>query len=414
MNILKTSGFSAVRGLRLAALVGAMLHSSQVCSAQRRLCLRRSGPSGHYSAALGRGFALLLFLALLPQLLLAQKPQIKFLQQKHYVPALNKGLELQTQTEKYFNEYGAVTREEYFKMSLDSNLNSQRKIIHSYDSRGRHQNSLHYNGDNLLEREVKIYWDQKNNKNKIEEISYVDGQQASVAITYLLTYDEAGNKEVEQYFNTKGIVTRQRNWFYNKQEEVIRSLELVEEPNQPRKEIKTRYKRDQDGYLTKSITVEKVNGKLFRKDIRYFENSFLIRWKKYIEGKFVSEFVNEYRDSVLIRQTENERFDREKKRKRSKKESIWVTNTEYDVYGNILVQTKSRNEQVVSIVQYAYDDYGNRIKTIKINRESNEKEEERLTYDKWGNVASLELLKNDRIVHKDEFIYEYHPRKRKD
>ena len=313
-----------------------------------------------------------------------------------------------------------MTRQEYFYKDANDKLQSDRKILLSYDSKGRHQNTLEYNGDNILEKETKIYWDDKNNKNKIENISYVDGKQASVAVTYLLEYDNNGNRKEEKYFDDNGNTVRHRVWEYNKENEVIKSTTWIDEHNKPRTEELVTYKRDRDGNLFKSVSKEKVNGKEFRRDVRYFSNNFVIRWRKYIEGKFDSEFVNEYRDSVIIRQTQSnkrvvidldkEKLDPKAAKKRDKKEDIWVTNTEYDVYGNILVTTQSINDKVVLVTQYAYDDYGNRTKTVKINKEANEKEEERLEYEDWGNIKKRVLLKNDRVLSEDRYYYEYHPK----
>jgi hypothetical protein len=349
----------------------------------------------------------------------AQKPRIKFVQQQRLLPNDKGEKELQVQIEQYFNEFGDMTRQEYFYKDLNGQLKSDRKTLLSYDSKGRHQNTLDYNGQNILEKETKIFWDEKNNKNKVEEISYVEGRQATVAVTYLLEYDENGNKKEEKYFDDKGNIIRRRVWQYNSENEVVKAVTWVEEYNKPRTEETVTYQRDKDGNLNKSTSIEKVNGKEFRKDVRIFSNNYVTHWKKYIEGKLESEFINEYRDSVIIRQIQNKRvvIDPAKEKnqpksakKKDNKEDIWVTNTEYDVYGNVLVSTQSMNDKVIMITQYAYDDYGNKTKTLKINKETNEKEEERLDYEDFGNISKRTLLKNDKLLSEELFTYEYHPR----
>lgn len=359
---------------------------------------------------------ILAFLACSYHSLQAQKPVVKYLKHQSLLPDQNDSFKLEQQTETYFNEFSDRTRVELLATDLDGELISKRKKLYSYDSKGRHQNTLEYNGDNLLEKEIKIYWDNQNNKNKVEEISYVDGKQTSVATTYLLEYNDNGHKEEERYFDVDGEVIQRRIWNYNNQNEVIKSVTWIDEHNKPSKEVFISYKRDKDGNLKKSVSKEKVNGKLFRKDVRFFEKNYVVRWKKYIEGKFVSEFVNEYRDSVIIRQTKNnKRTDPENPtqriRKGRDKEEIWVTNTEYDVYGNVLISTQSINDQVIMVTQYAYDDYGNKNKTIKLNKETGEKEEEQLTYDEWGNISIRTILKNGQVVSQDRYVYEYHERK---
>ena len=307
-------------------------------------------------------------------------------------------------------------------------LQLERQKRFSYDPKGRHQNTLQYDGQGILQAETKLYWDEYNNKNKVEQIQYNNGQQTSVAITYLLEYDSDGNKQNEKFFNDNGTQIKGRTWYYNSQNEIYKSFTWLENKKEPRKETYTNYKRNKNGDLIQSITIEKVNGKEFRKDIRYFSNNYVIEWKTFIEGKLENHFINEYRDSVIIRTTrqnkrkiltleeaakEKERLERKKSRNTKPKDSdvdIFVTNTEYDAYGNILVSSQSINEKVISVTQYTYDDYGNRIKTMKVDKETDTKEEELIEYDDWGNITKEINKKNDRVISENHYKYEYFPR----
>jgi len=372
-------------------------------------------------------FVVILFLTLVFDLS-AQKAQIKSILHKQYTPNNDGKLTLSTQVNKEYNQSNKVSLQEYSSVGKDNELQVDRQQRFSYDTKGRHQNTLEYNGDGILQAEMKLYWDEHDNKSKEEQIKYDNGQQTSVAVTYLLEYDSEGNKKSEQFFNQAGSPIKGRTWYYNKQKEISKSFTWLENKKEPRKEIYTSYKRNKDGDLTESTTTEKVNGKVFRKDVRYFSNNYIIEWKKYIEGKLESHFINEYRDSVIIRTTrqnkrkvisleeaakEKERLAKRKSKnsKKTKKGTdLFVTNTEYDAYGNILVTTQSINEKVITVTQYAYDDVGNRIKTIKIDKEKNQKDEEILEHDDWGNISKRTTKKNDKIISEDHYVYEYYPK----
>lgn len=359
----------------------------------------------------------------------AQKLQIKSIQHQQYLPDNKGGVQLVVQEKKEYNLFNKLSLFEEYKTNKDNKLELTLQEKLSYDPKGRHQNTLKYNGEGILQAESKIYWDQYNNKSKIEQIKYDNGQQTSVAVTYLLEYNSEGQKENEKFFDGNGNQIKGKMWYYNNQKEISKSLLWIENRKDPRKEILTNYKRDNDGDLIQSVTTEKINGKEFRKDIRYFSNNYVTEWKTFIDGKLESHFFNEYRDSVIIRTTrqnkrkvltleeaakEKERLDKRKNRnqysKTPKDTDIFVTNTEYDAYGNILVTTQSFNDKVITVTQYTYDDYGNQIKVLKVDKEKDIKEEILTEYDDWGNISKQIYKKNDKLVKEDRYKYEYFPR----
>ena len=358
----------------------------------------------------------------------AQKLQVKSILHQQYLVNKDGKMALASQVKREFNLFNKLSLMEESEINKEDKmeLTFQEKL--SYDPKGRHQNTLKYNGKGILQAESKIYWDEYNNKSKIEQIKHDNGQKTSVAVTYLLEYNSAGQKEQEKFFDTDGKQIKGKIWYYNKQNEINKSLLWVDNYKEPRKEIQSSYKRNSDGDLTQSITTEKINGKEFRKDIRFFSKNYVIEWKTFIEGKLESHFYNEYRDSVIIRTTrqnkrqvlslEEVKKKQERLEKRTSKNSvpknndadIFVTNTEYDPYGNILVTSQSFNNKVITVTQYTYDDYGNQIKLLKVDKEKEIKEETIKEYDEWGNVSKLVYIKNDKPVKEDYYTYEYFSR----
>lgn len=360
--------------------------------------------------------------------IIAQKAILKSIVHQKYLLNDVGGLKLSVQIEQHFNKFNNMIKQEFFYPITSLNtatLKMEKKILYSFDNRGRQLGLMEYNGDNILESESKIYWDEKDNRSKIEEIKYANGTEASTITTYLLEYDALGNKKREFYYTSQGIQEQSKEWFYNKNEEVVKTIQIIEKKNQPLKENIYKYQRDKQGNLTKAIILENVNGKEYRKDLQYFSNNQIVRWRKYIAGKFESEFINEYRDSVVIRTTRRntrkvislEKAQRQqaknakKSAKTNKRNSeIWVTNSEYDALGNLVISTQSMNNKVVFISQYEYDDYGNCERILKTNKESGDKEEELIFYDEMGNISKKTSSKNGQIIAQEKFIYEYYAR----
>ena len=67
-------------------------------------------------------------------------------------------------------------------------------------------------------------------------------------------------------------------------------------------------------------------------------------------------------------------------------------------------------KKVIKVTQYAYDDYGNKIKTIIVDKENDTKDEELLEHDDWGNISKRTTKKNDKIISEDHYTYEYFPK----
>ena len=364
----------------------------------------------------------------------AQKLQIKTIQHDRLEP-INGELQVIERKTKSYNDFNKLSFSEIYRPNKTQELERVQLVRLSYDPKGRHQNTMQYDKNDMLTAETKLYWDSYNNKSKVEQINYDNGKQQDVVVTYQLMYNEEGDKEAEKYYNNDGTLVKSRTWYYNNRKEIEKSYTWEENKKEPRKEIYVAYKRNKAGDLAQSTTVEKVNGKEFRKDVRYFNENYVVEWLTYMDGKLQSHFINEYRDSVIIRTTrrnkrqiltleeaakEKERLERrlDKKRKNGNRraleepeEDIFMTNTEYDAYGNILVSAQSKNGKVIMVTQYSYDDYGNPIKIFKLDKLNNTSDTELLEYNDWGHVSKRTLKKNGNILSEDRYTYTYFDQK---
>ena len=49
------------------------------------------------------------------------------------------------------------------------------------------------------------------------------------------------------------------------------------------------------------------------------------------------------------------------------------------------------------------------VHSIKIDKEKNQKDEELLEHDDWGNISKRTTKKNSKIISEDHYVYEYYP-----
>lgn len=362
----------------------------------------------------------------------AQKLQIKSVSNQQFTPNHKDELVLTATSKKLFTNFNKLELLEEFIIDKKHNPQLNRQQRYNYDEKGRHHGTLNYNGAGVLQSETKIHWDHHSNQSKIEQISYKDGKTASVVVTYLLEYDAEGNKSKEKFFSGDGKQIKERTWFYDKDKELVKSFAWTQENQDPKKETTTTFKRDENGDLKESTIIEVVNGKEVKKDILFFSDNYVVEWETYVDGLLESHFINEHKDTVVVRTTrenkrqvltleeaakEKEMIEKQiskNKELKAKKDNttadVFATDTKYDSYGNIASTTQSLNGKALFITEYTYDDYGNLTKTVKTDKEKNEVEEELLEYEEWGNVSKRTTKKNGKIVSEDRYTYEYYPK----
>lgn len=293
---------------------------------------------------------------------------------------------------------------------------------YSYDPSGRLLNTALTDADGTLLYNTKQYWDDKGVRNKVETTYYENGAIKNRQIGYLLEYTADGTKQKEQYFDGLGAMTARKVWKYNRYGEVKKTEALKVLKKDSVRTVITCFKHDNEGGLKRSITKSYIKGKRFRKDVRFFSKSYLTEWKVYLKGDLVSHFINEYRDSVIIRMSKNnkreivsieddlERLNKlasnKEKFKASKVEKV-SNEVKYDAYGSVLSEIQRIGTTVIKKTYYTYDDYGNKVSTTLDDKQKNSLEEEFIAYDEWGSTARIERKKNGKVIYLEEIKYTY-------
>jgi YD repeat-containing protein len=309
-----------------------------------------------------------------------------------------------------------------YKKDKDDSFQLTAAKHYSYDPSGRLLNTTLTDKEGKLVYSTKQYWDAQGVRNKVETTYYENGGIKNKKIGYLLEYTADGGKQKEQYFDGSGAVTARKIWKYNRFGEITKTEALKVLKKDSVRTVVTCFKHDKTGGLKRSITKSYIQGKRFRKDVRFFSKSYLTEWKVYLKGDLVSHFINEYRDSVIIRMSKNnkreiisieddlERLNKlasnKEKFKASKAEKV-SNEVKYDAYGSVLSEIHRIGTKVIKETSYTYDDYGNKVSTTVDNKQNNSLEEEFITYDEWGSTARIERKMNGKVIYLEEVNYTY-------
>lgn len=343
------------------------------------------------------------------------KPFEKIIRDK-YILDDNQILQLSLRIEQRYDKAGNILEQEYFYLGGNEELQRDRRKVYTYDDKNRHLKTLDYNGDDILESETKTTWDEYGNKNRVENINYIGGE-ARRQLYYELLYDGKGNKDSERFYDKEGNLEKERSWKYNRMDEVVRSTTVIRRPGEAEKKIVARYQYNHAGDLVKSIHRE-TYGSLKKLDVRFFENNHVVRWLKYQDGKLVSEYQNEYRDSVIVRTVARNRKDIAQsagkdvaatQEKEAALEEIWVTDTEYDDDGNVVRMVERMDGAVRQETQFYYDRENRRETIVKYNPARNRRTRTHYDYDLQGNPERVQYFVNGLLQSEERYHYNYYP-----
>lgn len=332
-----------------------------------------------------------------------------------YVLDDNHILQLSLRIEQRYDKMGNILEQEYFYLGGNEELQRDRRKEYTYDDQNRHLKTLDYNGDDVLESETTTIWDSYGNKSRVENVNYVGGE-ARRQLYYELLYDNKGNKDSERFYDKEGKLEKERSWKYNRMDEVVRSKTIIQRTGEAAKEIVARYKYDKEGGLEKSVHRE-TYGDLKKLDVRFFDNNHVVRWLKYQDGKLVSEYQNEYRDSVIIRtvarnrknlaQAENVKTNAVEQEDGTLQE-IWVTDTEYDENGNISRMVERMDGKTREETLFFYDTKNRRETVVKNFPMKNRRTRTHYDYDLAGNKERVQHFVNDVLQSEERYHYEYY------
>lgn len=373
-----------------------------------------------------RGAALLLcffFLAFQPQGQPQEVPQIKKKVYKNFSVDDNSH-QLTEHTVVEYNTAGSMVKYIEYQPRLNGKSGIRELKTYQYDEEGRHVATLVYESEDVLSWKEVFSFDEKGRKKRID-YTHFDFQGKPHHSYSLYEYDQYGNESKITTFDSAGEAQSEKGWKYNAQGEVIVSYGWnyqEQEGKELRRTYKSYNKYDNQGNLVRS-TFDIELGDQRWKEVRLFENNYLVEWNKYENGKVVSHFEHRRDENQQVRRyyrpelpppypvpEEQPRNVLEEEPFRDPKyRPVWTTTTKTDKDGNIIKIVEREKGRVVNVTYCSYDEQNNLIRRKKIRKNKGWTEELRNEYNRYNQLTKESTFIDGELVAVRSYQYEYYP-----
>ncbi len=348
------------------------------------------------------------------------KPPIKSKEYKDFVVKANQ-LQLNKHTRTTYNINGSVI--EYAEFELDEKGKKVQRILQvfKYNSEGLLVGTLAYDKNNAL------IWSKENEYNDSEQIIKkidIDYTQNARKTYTLLTYNKQGDITTKKVFDQKNYQLSDQKKVYNENSELLLYQEwrYIQKDNKMVKNtITVEYDYDDRGQLSSS-TRQEQKGKTKIKDIRLFKNNAMISWIKLRNGKLVSHFKKQKRDSTSVQheylvappmgdqQSDKLEYDDDKRDPLQ-----YIAHRAYRT-----ITLKSNNDglpikkitreytQVIEVIYYFYNEKNQLSKKQILDKLTHNTLETHYIYDHYENITENTIYKNDSLIQKISYNYQYY------
>lgn len=353
-----------------------------------------------------------------PATLSESKPKVKKEVRKDFA-VQNAARVLEKQTETEFDIYGKIVQYSEFDVLPEGRTILNRQTVNKYNAAGRRIGTVVYDADNTLLWSEEIELDDDNRTTKITQTDYL--KSPINRIYTLIEYDEYGNEAVSRTFSNINEQTSEKRRTYNDAGELLVFQQWLYVQNAEKKWVKRSVRTENEfnsrGHIIKSIS-DYQEGKRKWREVKHFENCAIVECDKYENGKLVSRYRRQERDTsanspaydvVPMPRTEYDDYS-------ERDVFAGVEHTEYrtvtlktDKNGNVSKKVVREYNQVYSVTYYFYDDANNLIKERTILKSDDSSEERQYTYDEYNNLVRETILKNDQPVEEHAIVYEYYP-----
>lgn len=351
-------------------------------------------------------------------------PQIKKEEFKDYrVEGNTAYLQLHTITE--YNINGRVVQ--YTEYTADSGGNpalSTLKII-KYDRGGNRIGVMRYNSNNALIWSEEYIFDQNGRKSKVVQTSY--GEIVTLSQVTQYQYDSKGNITTISTYNSDNELVGEYKRNYNALGEIASTttwsyISTGAEAKPIKRTTHTTHDYDVKGNLKLSET-EVTEGKTKWKDVRYFENNFVVEWLSYKNGEMQTHYKKDNNRPINIEDEQYEvpppipyqelplEYDDRKRNplQHISHNSLRTVTVKNNALGNPIKEVVREQQQVVTVTYFYYDEENKLIRQKKIYKLEDRIDETLFEYNEFANPLKEITLKNGEKVSERIFGYEYYP-----
>lgn len=375
----------------------------------------------HKAAALISFFILAAFSSAQPNAYIGEeKPKVKKEIRQDF-DLRNKERALEKQVETEFDIFGKIVQFSEFDVLPEGRTSLNRQTINKYNSDGRRIGTMVYDYNNALLWGEEIKLDANGRTVKSTQTDYTKIPQQSQSSTH--EYDKEGNEILTRSYNERDEMTSEKRRTFNTENELILLQHwyyLTDKDGKINKRsVRTENQFNPQGHLVKSIS-DIQEGKRKWREIRHFENCAIVECDKYENGKLISHYRRQERDTTPnnpaydVIPMPNQPFPMEYDDK-ERDVLAGIAHTEYrtitlktDKNGNINKKVIREYGEVFSVSYYTYDAQNYLVKEHTIYKADDRTEELRYEYDQHNNLIKETKLLNDQPVKELAVIYEYY------
>jgi len=354
-------------------------------------------------------------------------PQIKKEILQKYVVYDGSERVLDQHTETEYDIHGQVILFSEFEDNASGNRVIKHKSINKFDNEGRKIGSMKYNTDGELIWSEDIILDEAGRKIRVNNATYGTLHERTYT---LYEYDDFNHISSIKTFNHKDEQTSHFERIYSKDGELIATSRwnyVLDEANKlVKKTIDVTFDYNEHGELIRATTETQV-GRTKLKDVRLFENNYMVEWLKYENHKLVSSFKHEKRDTTNTQQNDYDipppipyqipllEYEDSKRDPLQNIQHTPVSSVtlKKDDHGNIIKKVVREQGQVTVVIYYDYDSNHNLIYTQTIHKRTNWTEEKTMEYDKHNNLTLKQTFENKVLVNEESIQYEYYAEDKK-
>lgn len=349
-----------------------------------------------------------------------EKPRIKKEIKKQFDLKNNTKI-LETQIETEFDIYGKIIQLTEFDVLPEGRTALNKQTINKYNINGQLIGSMIYDLNNSLLSREDISLDEENRVTKVVKIDYTKTPHQFLTTSY--DYDIYGNEFLVRTFDTKNNLTSERRKIFNHLGDMTMQdyWYFVEDKNKNKVKyiIHTENQFDDTGEITKS-TSDIQKGKKKWKEVRYFQNSAIVEYDKYENGKLVSHYKITERDTSYnnpaydVLPIPGKPFPMEYDDK-ERDVLQGIDHTEFlsismktDKNGNIDKKVLREKGEVISVTHYTYSADNLLLKEVTIDKASDNEEITHYEYDQYRNLIRKTKYFNNIPLQELSFAYEYY------
>ncbi len=346
-----------------------------------------------------------------------ERPKVKKETRQNY-KLQNARMDLSTQVETEFDIFGKIVQHSEYDVLPEGKTQLNQQTIHKYNQNGAKMGTIIYDADNATLWSEEIFFDNQSRIVKTQQTDYKSGQAQRSYNS--IEYDQYGNEAISKKFNPQNEQISEKRRTFNPSGEMTASQDWFLVQNEDKKWIK-RSTRSQNefnnqGHIIKSVS-DIQEGKKKWREIKYFENCAMIECDKYINGKLVSRYRRQERDTtannpaynvIPMPQTDYAHPD-------DYDPLAHIAHTEYrtvtfktDKNGNIIKKVVREQSEVFSVTYFTHNEQNQLIKAKTIFKADDSSEEHLYQYDEYQNLTRETILKNELATEEHAIRYEYY------